>query len=149
MPSFTILRVLDLLLEEVIEHARATLPDECCGLLAGHIVDGVGVVAARFHIENAAASPTEYITDPRGLLSAFRLMREHGWELLAVYHSHPTSEPVPSRRDIERNTYDETAVHLIVGNVTTQPDVRAWWLAENDYRPAVLKVKGPFNPESP
>ena len=30
-------------------------------------------------------------------------------DLLAVYHSHPTSEPVPSRRDVDENTYGESS----------------------------------------
>ena len=44
-------------------------------------------------------------------------MRTNGTELLAIYHSHPTSEPVPSRRDVEENTYGESVVHLIVGHL--------------------------------
>ena len=68
-------------------------------------------------------------------------MRASGEELLAVYHSHPTSEPVPSRRDVEENTYGETVVHLIVGHITGNPHVRAWWLGETGYREADWNVE--------
>src|SRR6266545_647916 len=111
---FARLAIPDLLLEEVFAHAREEAPLECCGLLAGTITDGVGVVTARYGIENVVRSATEYETDARGMLHAFRDMRERGIELLAIYHSHPTSEPVPSRRDIDRNTYGDSVVHLIV-----------------------------------
>jgi proteasome lid subunit RPN8/RPN11 len=114
MSPFTRLTVPDLLLEAVFAHARAELPLECCGLLAGHITEGTGVVVARFAIGNDAGSSTAYETNARDLLAAFRAMREAGIELLAIYHSHPVSEPVPSRHDIERNTYGESVVHLIV-----------------------------------
>ncbi len=124
----------DLLLEEVIEHARREQPLECCGLLAGHIVDGIGTVTTRFELGNDATSATEYQSNARDMLFAFRTMRERGLELLAIYHSHPTSDPVPSRHDIERNTYGETAAHVIVGLATTPPVVKAWWLTETDYR---------------
>lgn len=134
---FARLVIPDLLLEEVIEHARQEAPLECCGLLAGSLD---GAVTARYVIENVAHSPTEYETDPRGMLGAFRDMRARGIELLAIYHSHPTSEAVPSRRDLARNTYGETAVHLIVGLANPEPDVRAWWLGESDFRPADLLV---------
>ena len=127
------------LLEEVIAHARRDLPNECCGLLAGRILEGTGIVAARFAIGNDAASPTEYATNARDLLAAFRAMRSDGTELLAIYHSHPTSEAVPSRHDIERNTYGESVVHLIVGLVGTET-VRAWWLAEAGYREVPLEI---------
>jgi proteasome lid subunit RPN8/RPN11 len=123
------------LLERVVAHARAELPDECCGLLAGVIADGVGTAAEWLPITNALASPAEYETDARDLLAAFRRMREAGLELLAVYHSHPTSDPVPSRRDVDRNTYGEAVVHVIVG-LRGEPAVQAWWLNEDGYRPA-------------
>ncbi|MBN9121917.1 MAG: M67 family metallopeptidase [Planctomycetes bacterium] len=140
MPPFTRLDLPDALRAELIAHARGSVPLECCGLLAGHVTDGAGVVAVCYPIENTARSPTEYETDPRGMLFAFRSMRERGTELLAIYHSHPASEPVPSRRDVERNTYGQSVVHVIVGFTKTGPDVRAWWLAENGYREAELRI---------
>ncbi len=139
MPPFTRLHIPELFLEAVIEHAREESPLECCGLLAGRIENSVGIVTTRFAIENALQSPTEYETDARDLLFAFRHMREHGLELLAVYHSHPASEPVPSKRDIERNTYGESVVHLIVGLAGENPTVKAWWLTETGYREAEMR----------
>lgn len=140
MPPFDRLIIPNLLVEEMIEHARNDLPTECCGLLAGRVVDGVGTALARFSIGNDEASPREYFSNARDMLFAFRAMRESEHELLAIYHSHPTSEPVPSKRDIEQNTYGETAVHLIVSLATPQPELRAWWLTESGYREAVWKV---------
>jgi [CysO sulfur-carrier protein]-S-L-cysteine hydrolase len=134
MPPFTRLVVPEAILAELVAHARAAAPLECCGLLAGRVTDGVGLVSARFPIENVVRSPTEYETDARGLLFAFRAMRERGIELLAIYHSHPASAPIPSRRDIERNTYGETAAHLIVSLAGAEAEVRAWWLTETGYR---------------
>ncbi len=142
MPPFTTLTVPDLLLEEVVAHARADVPLECCGLLAGHIRDGTGFVTARFAIENELRSPTDYLTNARGMFFTFRHMRERGLELLAIYHSHPTSAPVPSRRDIEHNTYGESVVHLIVGFANTIPEARGWWLTETESREAQLDIRG-------
>jgi [CysO sulfur-carrier protein]-S-L-cysteine hydrolase len=140
---FSRLVIPDLLLAELIEHARRGVPIECCGLLAGQITNGVGFATTRYPIENELASPTDYLTDARGMFLAFRSMRERGIELLAIYHSHPASEPVPSRRDIERNTYGETVVHLIVSLAGTEPEVRGWWLTEAGYREAELIVPTP------
>lgn len=134
---FSRLTIPDALLEDVIAHARRDLPNECCGLLAGR---GDGVVTTRFSIGNDAASPTEYATNARDMLLAFRAMRAAGDELLAIYHSHPTSEPVPSRRDIEQNTYGESVVHLIVGLAGANADVRAWLLTETGSREVPLEI---------
>jgi proteasome lid subunit RPN8/RPN11 len=138
MPPFTRLVIPEVIRGEMIAHARRELPNECCGLLAGVIDGDDGRVTARFNIGNDAASPTEYATNPRDLLDAFREMRQAETEPLAFYHSHPTSAAVPSAKDIARNTYGETVVHVIVGLAGEVPDVRAWWLTETGFRTAVL-----------
>jgi proteasome lid subunit RPN8/RPN11 len=140
MLPFAHLVIPDALLVEMIAHAHGELPNECCGLLAGRIESGVGVVSARFEIRNDAASASEYETNPRDMFDAFRAMRESGLELLASYHSHPTSEPVPSRRDIERNTYGDSVVHVIVGFANAEPVVKAWWLEEAGCREVPLVI---------
>jgi [CysO sulfur-carrier protein]-S-L-cysteine hydrolase len=137
---FTRLAIPATVLDEVVAHARETLPNECCGLLAGRVEGCVGVVTARFSIGNDLASPTAYHTNARDLLAAFRAMRDGKLELLAVYHSHPTSEAVPSRRDVAENTYGDTVVHLIVGLAHAAPEVRAWWITEEGYRQAELRT---------
>ena len=140
MPPFTRLAVPASLLEDAIAHARRESPLECCGLLAGRVSEGAGVVTTRFAIGNDAASPTEYATNARDLLHAFRAMRAAGEELLAIYHSHPTSNPVPSRRDIEQNTYGECVAHLIVGLAGASAEARAWLLTETGSREVPLSV---------
>ncbi|MDY3556747.1 M67 family metallopeptidase [Gemmata sp. JC717] len=138
MPPFTALVLPDALRAEVVAHARAEFPFECCGLLAGTIDAGAGVATARFPVRNALRSPTDYLTDARGMFDAFRAMRAGGLELLAIYHSHPASAPVPSARDLACNTYGETVVHLIAGLAAAEPEVRGWWLGESEYREAVV-----------
>ncbi len=120
----------------MIAHAQAELPNECCGILAGTIgTDGIARIERRYSLVNALASPTEYESEPKSLFAAHRDMRAHGVDTVAVYHSHPTSEPVPSKKDVERN-YTGTQFHFIVGLKDAEPDVRGWWLTVEDYREA-------------
>lgn len=114
--------------DAMIAHAYAELPAECCGLLAGTIADGVGQVNEHYPLINALKSPTEYESDARGMFAAHKAMRASGTEVLAIYHSHPTSEPIPSKRDLERN-YAENVVNLIIGLRGAAADVRGWWLS--------------------
>jgi proteasome lid subunit RPN8/RPN11 len=136
---FARLVIPELLLAEVVAHARAASPLECCGLLAG---SPDGTASARYPITNSANSPTAYETDARDMLRAFRDMRDRGIDLLAIYHSHPTSAPVPSAHDLAHNTYGESVVHLIVSLADAEPQVRAWWLGETGFRRAELAVAG-------
>jgi proteasome lid subunit RPN8/RPN11 len=142
MRPFSRLVIPDSILPRVIDHARTELPNECCGLLAGRIADGVGCVTEGVPIANDLASPTQFLTNAHDLFEAFRRLRNLKLELLAVYHSHPNSPPVPSRRDVEQNTYGETVVHLIVGLEGAVPDVCAWWLGESGYCEAEWSVEG-------
>jgi proteasome lid subunit RPN8/RPN11 len=120
--------------EELYAQAKAALPNECCGLLAGQVEGGVGRVVQRYPLRNAAGSRVEYDAAPADLIAAHREMRRLGIGELAVYHSHPTSPPVPSRKDLARNGYGETVVHLIISLMDGEPLMRGWRLTAEDYR---------------
>lgn len=141
MPPFTRLAIPGPILDAVIAQARAALPNECCGQLAGRIENGAGIVTRQFAAANDRASPTAYYTNAADLLAAARAMRTEKLELLAIYHSHLASAAVPSRRDVAENTYGTCAVHLIVGLGDPTPEVRAWWLTDDGYREAELSIQ--------
>jgi [CysO sulfur-carrier protein]-S-L-cysteine hydrolase len=77
----------------LVEHAEAEAPNEACGLIV--LRDGVAerYVAAG----NEAATPYrfELKADPE-----VWFLEDEGYEL-AVFHSHPSSPPRPSRTDVE------------------------------------------------
>ena len=130
------------LLEAMIAHAQAELPNECLGLLAGRIVRddpattiAIGQVVKRYPLINALASPTEFLSEPRSMMEADRDMRADHLELLAIYHSHPTTHPVPSAKDRDRS-YSSNVVNVIISLKGEKPEVKAWWLTEADHSPA-------------
>lgn len=114
------------------EHARREHPLECCGLLAGR-----GTRATRaYAVANELASPVAFRTEARDSLAAFRAMRAAGVELLAVYHSHPTSPAVPSATDLAENPYGEAVVCVILG----ADGVRAWRLSAESFTEVPLET---------
>jgi len=133
--------------DEMLVQALAELPNECCGLLAGRIEGEADAAAAeplpprlarvlrRYPLVNKKASPTRYLSEERSLIDADRDARQSNLEFLAIYHSHPTSEPVPSRTDLEENYWDGV-MHFIISMKHVPPLMRGWWLSETDYRPA-------------
>jgi len=120
----------------MLAQAVAELPNECCGLLAGQMEQGVGHVTLQLPLVNAVASPREFTADPTSLLAADKAMRSAGVEMLAIYHSHPTSEAIPSKTDLARNYHGDNMMNLIISLKSSQPEVRAWWLTATDYLPA-------------
>jgi proteasome lid subunit RPN8/RPN11 len=69
------------------------------------------------------------------MFTAVRDMRRLGLEIVAIYHSHPTTEPVPSRTDLERN-YSAEVVNFIISLGGKKACMRGWWLDEKGYREA-------------
>jgi [CysO sulfur-carrier protein]-S-L-cysteine hydrolase len=120
--------------EAMVRQAVAELPNECCGLLAGRIDGGVALVTRHFPLVNDAADATrQYRSESRSILAAHRAMRDLGVDLVAVYHSHPTSEARPSRTDIADNAYGDSLLHLIISLQSGQPEVRGWWLSDQEF----------------
>jgi proteasome lid subunit RPN8/RPN11 len=123
--------------------ARLELPNECCGILAGRLVDGSGKplaivdAAHRFPLINEAASPREFLADATSLIAAHVQMRELGLEVAAIYHSHPAEPPVPSVHDRQRHFYPD-AMSLILSLANETPTLRGWWLAADRAEPAAL-----------
>jgi proteasome lid subunit RPN8/RPN11 len=66
------------------------------------------------------------------MLAADKAMRALDLDMVAIYHSHPISQPIPSRKDIERN-YSDHVLNLIISLKDGQPKMRAWWLTNDDF----------------
>jgi proteasome lid subunit RPN8/RPN11 len=80
---------------EMIAHARAGLPNEACGVLAG----ANGRPERVFPMRNAEASPVVYRFDGNEQLRVFGEIEDNGWELVAIFHSHTHTEAYPSPTD--------------------------------------------------
>jgi proteasome lid subunit RPN8/RPN11 len=123
----------------MIDHARREAPLECVGLLAG---SPCGLVQRRYELINELRSPLRFLSEPRSLLAAEKQRRAEGLAFLAVYHSHPTSRPVPSRYDHADHWCPQVAC-VIVSLVSDPPEVAAWWLEGGIARPARIELLAP------
>ncbi len=99
--------------EQMFAHARASRPEECCGLVGG---DAGRTGATVYPLRNIAPDPqVAYDGDPQDLCEAQRLMRARGEGLLGIYHSHPReAAPVPSETDV-RLAFHASAIYFIIG----------------------------------
>jgi [CysO sulfur-carrier protein]-S-L-cysteine hydrolase len=128
-PTAPTLEIPEDLLSQVIAHCLRESPLECCGLLGG-----VSPRATSVHpLRNLAASETRYTADPKELVEAWRWLREHQAQILAIYHSHPRWEAVPSHTDLKENYWGDTP-RIIVSLLTDPPVVRVWRLDADSFR---------------
>lgn len=111
--------------QELVDHAVADLPNECCGMIAG-----TGGVATAIHrAANSEGSPFMYVMDPREQLRIMDAIDDAGEDLLAIYHSHTRSAAYPSRTDVELAFFPDT-LYLIVSIADKDaPEIRAFRLS--------------------
>ncbi len=115
------------------EHARAELPNEACGLVAFK-----GGVAERYLPGiNAAPSPSFFELRPRDPADFF--LEDEGYEL-AVFHSHISSPPRPSRTDVENIGLWTGKPYLILSLRTGE--LAGWRIGEDGIEPLPLAVQG-------
>jgi len=118
--------------DELIAHARAEAPNECCGY--ARLTDGR--VEEVFRGQNTRLSPYGFDLDGPSLLAANELDGEgHG---VAVYHSHPRSPAEPSEQDRNLAQYPHW-IYLIV-SLADEPHVRAWRIVDGSVEEEALEV---------
>jgi proteasome lid subunit RPN8/RPN11 len=115
---------------ELAAAAQAGLPNEACGLVTFR--DGV---AERYLPgENTLASPYRFDLRPGDPSDFF--LEDEGYEL-AVFHSHPETEPRPSRTDIENIGLWEGRPYLIMRADTGE--LRGWRILDGRVEPLSLE----------
>jgi len=116
-------RILQRVIDAMIDHARRDAPLECCGLLAARD----GVIDESIPTRNLKASLVAFLIDPADHFAALKRTRAEGREIVGAYHSHPRSPAVPSATDLAEAHYEEF-LYVIVSLAGAEPDVRAYRL---------------------
>ena len=97
------------IIAEIFSHLYDEAPLEACENLAGY-----GESVVRFYpMTNADQSPKHYSFDPQEQIFVLKKSLEHKLDLIAVYHSHPTTAARPSEEDI-RLAYDPGISYVII-----------------------------------
>jgi [CysO sulfur-carrier protein]-S-L-cysteine hydrolase len=120
----------------MVAHARAELPNECCGIVAAKDAQAVKLYPAR----NAEASPVRYGLDPQEQYRIMTEIDENGWTLGAIYHSHTRSPAYPSQTDVNLAFYPD-ALYLIVSlQDPGRPELAAFRIVDGEIREAELPI---------
>ena len=136
--------------DEMIAHAQADAPNECCGMLvgAGDKVERV------YRVRNAEPSPVKYVMHPEDQFKVFEEADANGWEVVGFYHSHTFSEAYPSPTDVRLATYvDESTgekmtiwpgvLYLLVSlREPDNPVIRAFHIEEGEIAEEEMEIRG-------
>ena len=115
------------------EHATAESPNEACGL----VVLSDGVAERYVPGRNAAASPYRFELD---VPPETWFLEDDGYEL-AVFHSHLSSPPRPSRTDVENIGLWEGRPYLIY--TVRTGELAGWRISSGSIEPLELTLQTP------
>jgi proteasome lid subunit RPN8/RPN11 len=114
--------------DDIAAHANDAAPNEACGLVV--LKDGV---AERYERgRNGAASPYRFELE---VAPELWFLEDDGYEL-AVFHSHLSSPPRPSRTDVENIGLWEGKPYLIYS--VREDDLAAWTIQGGEIAPLEL-----------
>jgi proteasome lid subunit RPN8/RPN11 len=94
-------------------HAETTYPEECCGLILGHLTDAGKTVIEVIPTENAWNNQADnfpgankinntrrrYAIAPEIMLQVQKQARDRSLNIIGIYHSHPDNSATPSECD--------------------------------------------------
>ena len=130
------------LANQILAHAQQNPETEICGLISSLNQHA----HCYYPVPNTASdSASRFQMDEHAQIAAMRQIREHNEELLAIVHSHPHSDAIPSALDEQEHQYPD-AYYLIVSlNTTGVLDLRAFKQIEHHFQPVELILEHPTN----
>jgi [CysO sulfur-carrier protein]-S-L-cysteine hydrolase len=125
------------LVDEIVQHAREDLPNECCGIVSTSDDSAVQVYRAA----NAVPSPLRFEIDPRDLIRIHTDIESSGLEMGSMYHSHVKSPAYPSQTDVNFAQNWPGVVWLIVSLADPDaPDLRGFRITGADIEEVPLTI---------
>ncbi|MEA5505718.1 M67 family metallopeptidase [Halotia wernerae UHCC 0503] len=145
-----ILQLLPEHLQTIHTHAESTYPDECCGVILGHL-DSSKTVVEVIPTENAwnqeaANFPGEvhsqerrYAIAPQAMLQIQKKARDNSLNIIGIYHSHPDHPAVPSECDRIYAWPEYSYIIVSIQNGKAN-DIQSWSLDDHhQFQPELIE----------
>lgn len=111
------------LVSDILDQARNASDREVCGIVSGRD----GEARRVYPITNVAALPERrFLMDAHEQIAAMRSIREHGEELLGIYHSHPNGSALPSAEDLQDIGYPDALYLIVALNIKRGWEIRGY-----------------------
>ena len=125
------------LVVELMTLAQQSPQREICGLIS----ESTQGVHRLFPIDNiSATAETLFEMEPKQLIDAMREMRQTGTPLKAIYHSHLSSEAIPSQRDLLDANYPEALYLILSLNTEGVLELRGFRLQDDQFNAVTLET---------
>ena len=121
--------------QQMLAHVSKEAPNEACGLIGGSNGSSLEV----FETPNQFNSPTRFRIPPQKQLQILNILEKRQWDLLGIYHSHPTGPSTPSATDIAE-AYDTKTVNLIWSQSASKWGCRGFIIANNRIKEVTISL---------
>ncbi len=122
---------------QLLHLAQISPEIEVCGLIGSKN----GLPSSCYPVKNTAEHPQQrFQLDAAQQISAMAKMRDHGEQLFAIYHSHPTAPAMPSVTDLELASYPEALYLIISLNTKGVLEMRGFKIADKSAQEITLSL---------
>lgn len=118
------------------EHAINQSPNESCAILFGKIEGQNTMVKEVFLAKNIEDSPVNFTISNEQLIEGYKMAEEKNLDVIAIFHSHPSSDAIPSSTD--RKFMETNPVVWIIYSGITE-DFRAYVL-DSDVKEVTIQT---------
>lgn len=101
--------------DQITAHGLEGKPLEICGFLVGRSGPEGKEVLEVVPVESDDKSALTYQMNPLQQMRAERDIRNRGLEIIGIYHTHPATEPYPSKTDVAQAHWGDTDELLFPG----------------------------------
>jgi [CysO sulfur-carrier protein]-S-L-cysteine hydrolase len=123
--------------EQMVAHARAEAPNECCGMVGS--VDGRATTF--YPARNRFESPMRFELHPSDQIRITNEIDAAGEELGILFHSHPRTEAYPSQTDVNLASWWPGVIWAIASLAGDDPEVRAFRIDGSEVEEVELVVE--------
>lgn len=109
------------LYDQMIEHGRVTLPYEACGMFSGNNQK----IKSFWPLENESKSDRRFFVSKKVVEETIQKVKELDQQIVAIYHTHPSTAPIPSIYDIKHHVDHD--VKMVIISYKTKSAITKWY----------------------
>ncbi len=138
-------------LQTIHTHAESTYPEECCGIILGHLNSTSKTVVEVIPTENAwiqeaanfsgevHSQEQRYAIAPQVMLQIQKKARDNSLNIIGIYHSHPDHPAIPSECDRIYAWPEYSYIIVSVQNGKAN-DIQSWSLDDHhQFQPELIE----------
>lgn len=125
----------ELIYEEMVSHCQQNLPYEGCGFLSGKYP----YVQNLWKLKNEVPSSHRFFLSRKVVTDTIKKAEEVDEDILAIYHSHPTTSAIPSHYDCIHHPDPEVNM-VIVSFKYPVPEVKGYQIYNHKHFPVNIHI---------